>query len=157
MSAVLFSTNNARVLGHVLKERVLDPAPSPQSSVGAEERADFEELRRNNDSSLRESLVTQHLGLVPSVVSKFRGKAEWEDLVQVGYVGLMKAVDAFDPTQNVKFSTYAHHCISGELCHYLRDRVDLVRRPRWLSALSKQISKYIEAFSHKNNRLPSFL
>lgn len=154
MFAASFSANDAWVLGPVLKVRAMNPQ-GPQSNASTEERVEFEELRRTSDPSLREGLVTRHLGLVPSVVSKFRGKAEWDDLVQVGYVGLMKAVDGYDPAQNVKFSTYAHHCITGELCHYLRDRVDLVRRPRWLSALSKQLSKYIESFSQQNNRLPS--
>ena len=139
----------------MLKERQVELGLGSQ--VGdADDRALFELLKREPSPALREELVSRHLALVPSVVAKFRGKGEWEDLVQVGYVGLMKAVDGYDPAQNVKFSTYAHHCIVGELCHYLRDRVDLVRRPRWLSVLSKQIARFIEGFSQKSNRLPTF-
>ena len=139
----------------MLKERRLEPSLNHQAG-DSDDRALFENLRREPNPALREELVSRHLALVPSVVARFRGKAEWEDLVQVGYVGLMKAVDGYDPAQNVKFSTYAHHCITGELCHYLRDRVDLVRRPRWLSVLSKQISRFIEGFSQSHNRLPTF-
>ena len=140
----------------MLKQKQREELGLDIQPVDTDERTLFAEYRRTHDQALREELITRHLAFVPSVVAKFRGKAEWEDLVQVGYVGLMKAVDAYDPGQNVRFSTYAHHCIVGEICHYLRDRIDMVRRPRWLSVLSRQIAGFIESFSQSHNRLPSF-
>lgn len=115
----------------------------------------FRRLRQSRDPHLREALTVRHLHLVPPIVKKFRGKAEWEDLVQVGYIGLIKAVDNFDCERNAKFSTYATHCIHGELRHYLRDRVDAVRKPRWLTRLSRQVACFIERHLHDKHRLPT--
>ena len=113
-------------------------------------------LRNTGEPSLRERLVEKHLQIVPAIVRKFRGKAEWDDLIQVGYLGLLKAVDGFNPVLDTRFSTYATHCIFGELRHYVRDRIDVVRRPRWLASLSKQVAGYIEIFLHDHHRLPTF-
>jgi RNA polymerase sigma-B factor len=73
----------------------------------------------------------------------------------VGYVGLLKALENYEPTHNAKFSTYATHCVYGELRHYIRDRVEVIRRPRWLRGLSREVAGCIETFLHKQHRLPS--
>ena len=76
----------------------------------------------SGDKAAREQIVKENVGLVHCVVKRFleRG-AEREDLFQIGSIGLLKAIDKFDLTYNVKFSTYAVPLISGEIKRFLRD------------------------------------
>ena len=74
------------------------------------------------DNAAREKLISGNLRLVLSVIQKFSGRGEsMDDLFQVGCIGLIKAIDCFDLTQNVQFSTYGVPMISGELRRFLRD------------------------------------
>ena len=74
------------------------------------------------DKSAREKLINGNLRLVLSVIQKFAGRGEsMDDLFQVGCIGLIKAIDCFDLSQNVQFSTYGVPMISGELRRFLRD------------------------------------
>lgn len=76
----------------------------------------------NGDASAREKLIGGNLRLVLSVIQRFNNRGEYvDDLFQVGCIGLMKAIDNFDLSQNVKFSTYAVPMIIGEIRRYLRD------------------------------------
>ena len=76
----------------------------------------------NDDKQAREQLIIENSGLIWSIIQRFKGRGvETEDLFQIGCIGLIKAVDNFDDTLNVKFSTYAVPMISGELKRYLRD------------------------------------
>lgn len=88
----------------------------------AEKMALLREARSGNKSA-REELIKCNLRLVLSVIQKFMGRsgANADDLFQVGVVGLIKAIDNFDLSLDVKFSTYAVPMISGELRRYLRD------------------------------------
>lgn len=77
---------------------------------------------RQGDRAAREELVQGNLRLVLSVIQRFNNRGEYvDDLFQVGCIGLMKAIDNFDLSQNVKFSTYAVPMIIGEIRRYLRD------------------------------------
>ena len=77
---------------------------------------------RSGDTRARERLISGNLRLVLSVIQKFAGRGEsMDDLFQVGCIGLIKAVDCFDLTQNVQFSTYGVPMIAGELRRFLRD------------------------------------
>lgn len=88
---------------------------------GAETRKLLEKAQAG-DKSAREELISGNLRLVLSVVQKFAGRGEsMDDLFQVGCVGLIKAVDCFDLSQNVQFSTYGVPMIAGELRRFLRD------------------------------------
>ena len=88
---------------------------------GAETRRLLEKAQAG-DENAREALIFGNLRLVLSVVQKFAGRGEsMDDLFQVGCVGLIKAVDCFDLTQNVQFSTYGVPMIAGELRRFLRD------------------------------------
>lgn len=74
------------------------------------------------DKTAREQLIEQNMGLVYTVAQRFLGRGcEWEDLVQIGSIGLMKAVDHFDGAFEVRFSTYAVPMIAGEIRRFLRD------------------------------------
>ncbi len=77
---------------------------------------------QSGDTSARETLVNGNLRLVLSVIQRFNNRGEYvDDLFQVGCIGLMKSIDNFDLSQNVKFSTYAVPMIIGEIRRYLRD------------------------------------
>lgn len=78
-----------------------------------------------------------------------------EDLTQVGAIGLIKAIEDYDPDRNVLFSTFASHHILGEIRHYLRDKSELIRPPRWLRKLTFQILSEKENFIQKFGREPS--
>ena len=83
------------------------------------------EAMRAGDSNAREKLIMSNLRLVLSVVQRFDGKGSADDLFQVGVVGLIKAVDGFDPSYNVMFSTYAVPMIVGEIRRYLKDSTSI--------------------------------
>ena len=87
--------------------------------------AETEELlrrARQGDKSAREKLINGNLRLVLSVIQRFAGRGEnADDLFQVGVVGLIKAIDHFDPSHEVRFSTYGVPMIAGEVRRYLRD------------------------------------
>lgn len=77
---------------------------------------------QQGDKAAREVLIEKNLGLVHAIVRRFLGRGvEQEDLFQIGAIGLMKAIDHFDLTYDVKFSTYAVPLISGEIKRFLRD------------------------------------
>lgn len=120
-----------------------------------EELVLFEAYQANHDAVLQEKLVVRYSRLVVALVRKFRGRAEWEDLLQVGYMGLLKAIQGYRVSSGNRFSTYATHCITGELRHYLRDRTESVRRPRWLQGVSRQVGAFVEKFIHDHERLPT--
>ena len=81
------------------------------------------ELRETNDPALREKLIEAHLGLVEYLARRFAGRGEpLDDLIQVATIGLVKAVDRFDPDREVEFSTYATPTIVGELKRHFRDK-----------------------------------
>lgn len=86
------------------------------------EKTELLKRAKNGDSYSRQKLIEGNLRLVLSVVQKFSGRGENpDDLFQVGCIGLIKSIDNFDITQNVKFSTYAVPMIIGEIRRYLRD------------------------------------
>ncbi len=77
---------------------------------------------KNGDNTARDDLINGNLRLVLSVIQRFTGRGEnIDDLFQVGCIGLIKSIDNFDITQNVRFSTYAVPMIIGEIRRYLRD------------------------------------
>ena len=74
------------------------------------------------DKEAREQLVQKNIGLVKSIVSRYTVRGvEKEDLIQIGLIGLIKAIDNFDTTYEVRFSTYAVPMIAGEIRRFLRD------------------------------------
>ena len=86
------------------------------------EKARLIKAARAGDRQARQEMVQGNLRLVLSVVQKFASRGEnMDDLFQVGCIGLIKAIDNFDPAQNVRFSTYGVPMIVGEVKRYLRD------------------------------------
>jgi RNA polymerase sigma-B factor len=122
----------------------------------AEAQALFREYRATGDPVLHARICAAYAPLVERIARAYRVAGEpLEDLVQVGYVGLLLAVARFDPERGVKFQTYASHIIAGEIRHYLRDQVGVVRRPRWLSRLSRELERTVERLQHRTGRLPT--
>lgn len=118
----------------------------------------LEKFTRVCDLKLRSELISRNLPLVESIARKIslhKHGEPLEDLVQVGIIGLIKAVDRFDPAKETQFSTYATHQISGEIRHYLRDKVDLIKHPRWLRFLAYQIFAEAEVLAQKLSRFPT--
>lgn len=88
----------------------------------SEKMALLKKIRETGDEKARQELVEGNLRLVLSVIQRFANRGENpDDLFQVGCIGLIKAIDNFDVTQNVRFSTYAVPMIIGEIRRYLRD------------------------------------
>lgn len=107
------------------------------------------------DKSVRDTLVLGNLRLVLSILKKFQNRTDnLDDLFQVGCLGLLKAIDNFDLSHNVKFSTYAVPMIIGEIKRYLRDN-NIIRVSRSLKDISYQILKVKDELTRKNNRTPS--
>ena len=106
-----------------------------------DEKSELIVKARNGDTHAREKLVTGNLRLVLSVIQRFTNRGETsDDLFQVGCIGLMKAIDNFDPSHEVKFSTYAVPMIIGEIRRFQRDNNSL--------RISRSISFILErAFS----------
>jgi RNA polymerase sigma-B factor len=127
------------------------------------EPAQREELRRkfaafaeSRDGSLRDQLVEAHLGLAEYLARRFGNRGEpLDDLVQVASVGLLKAVDRFDPQRGVEFSTYATHTIVGELKRHFRDKGWAVRAPRRMQELYLRLGKIISTLSQDLGRSPT--
>jgi len=121
----------------------------------SEMRVLFEKLQKENDYSAREQLVNGNLRLVLSVIQRFNNRGEFvDDLFQVGCIGLMKAIDNFDLSQNVKFSTYAVPMIIGEIRRYLRDN-NPIRVSRSLRDIAYKALQVRDQLTSKNGRDPS--
>jgi len=106
-------------------------------------------------TELRDVLVEKNLGLVQHIVKRYIGRGvDAEDLFQIGSIGLIKAIDKFDLSFDVKFSTYAVPLICGEIKRFLRDD-GMVKVSRSLKENNLQIRRYIEIFAKKNGRDPT--
>jgi len=111
---------------------------------------------RRKDPKIRDEVVLQYANLVESIGRRFLGACEpLEDLVQEGYVGLIRSVDKYDVNMGVKFSTYATHFIIGEIKHYLRDKGKMIKEPAWLQELNQRMSKVVESLNQKFGRAPT--
>jgi RNA polymerase sigma-B factor len=116
----------------------------------------FRQLRRNEAQDIRDKLIESHLGLVEYLARRFAGRGEpLDDLVQVATIGLVKAVDRFDPDRNVEFSTYATPTIVGELKRHFRDKGWAVRVPRRLQELNLRLGPVISKLSQKLQHSPT--
>lgn len=110
---------------------------------------------KSGDKTARTELINGNLRLVLSVVQRFSGRGENpDDLFQVGCIGLIKSIDNFDITQNVRFSTYAVPMIIGEIRRYLRDN-NSIRVSRSIKDTAYRAMQTKEKLMNKNNREPT--
>lgn len=110
---------------------------------------------RNGDTKARETFINGNLRLVLSVIQRFNNRGEnVDDLFQVGCIGLMKSIDNFELTQNVKFSTYAVPMIIGEIRRYLRDN-NSIRVSRSLRDVAYKALLVRDKLIKENNKEPT--
>ena len=107
------------------------------------------------EKEVREVLIEQNLGLVHHIVKRFLNRGyDTEDLFQIGVIGLIKAIDKFDPSFDVKFSTYAVPLIAGEIKRFLRDD-GMVKVSRTLKENGSRVKHARERLSLRINREPT--
>lgn len=112
-------------------------------------------LSKQGDKEARNRVVTENVGLVWSIVRRFVGRGhEMEDLFQIGSIGLIKAIDKFDTSYEVKFSTYAVPMITGEIKRFLRDD-GLIKVSRSLKETATRIKIVRDKYSNEYGREPT--
>lgn len=120
-----------------------------------EEKNELLKKIKDGDREAREKFINGNLRLVLSVVGRFSGRGEnADDLFQIGCVGLIKAIDNFDITLNVQFSTYAVPMIVGEIRRYLRDN-NMVRVSRSIRDLAYKVLQVKEKKTKETGKEPS--
>jgi RNA polymerase sigma-B factor len=113
-------------------------------------------VRKQGDKLAREELITRYLPLVRSLARRFMSRGQpLEDLVQVGSIGLIKAIDRFDLERGVELSTYATPTILGEIKRYFRDKGWAVKVPRALQDLNVRLNRVIEHMTVDLQRSPT--
>jgi RNA polymerase sigma-B factor len=116
---------------------------------------DFRRYRRSRDRDLRNALVQEHAGLAEALARRMTGRGEpFDDLRQVAMVGLLKAVERFDPDRGVRFTSFATPTILGELKRHFRDRGWAVRVPRRVQELHLAIRDTTATLTQELGRPP---
>ena len=98
---------------------------------------------QQGDDGAKEKLIEENIPLIKSIVKRFKGRLEYDDLMQLGAIGFIKAIQNFDETYGVRFSTYAVPMISGEIKRFLRDD-GAVKVSRWAKTLAQKINVFID-------------
>ena len=126
--------------------------------LSAEEKESLWEKIKAGDKEARERYIKGNLRLVLSVIQRFSGNNENnDDLFQIGCIGLMKAIDNFNPDLMVKFSTYAVPMIVGEVRRYLRDSGSPIRVSRSLRDTAYKAIYAKESLMKRNSREPTIM
>jgi RNA polymerase sigma-B factor len=125
-----------------------------QSVETAMER--FVRYKATGDRAVRDELVVEHLGLARALARRYAGRGEaLDDLQQVATVGLLKAVERFDPDRGLSFTTFAVPTITGEIKRHFRDRTWSTRVPRALQELALRLTDSVRELSQELGRSPS--
>jgi RNA polymerase sigma-B factor len=137
-------------------ERRSRTAPLTGRIPAAEADRLFRAFYETRDPELRERLVHAHLGLANSLAARFSSRQEAaDDLHQAALLGLLHAVDRFDPTRGIQFTTFAWATISGELKRHFRDRTWGVRVPRRVQELYLVTAEAMDALTNSLGRSPT--
>ncbi|MBC7472726.1 MAG: sigma-70 family RNA polymerase sigma factor [Candidatus Sericytochromatia bacterium] len=115
------------------------------------------QYKESFDSKIKNALVKAHLSLVEKIARNHSQmyKEQYDDLVQVGCLGLLSAIERFDLQQKVSFKTYSTHFISGEMKHYIRDHYSLVKQPRELQELQPKVNRAKQFLRSEKNVEPN--
>ena len=117
----------------------------------------FEEFAATRDPLIREKLIEMHTHLVPFFVKRFSNKSEMhEDIGQVATLGLINAVDRFDPDKGVEFNTFATITILGEIKRFFRDKTWSIKVPRRIKDINIHINRAVEQLTKELDRPPSY-
>ncbi|MDP8968345.1 MAG: SigB/SigF/SigG family RNA polymerase sigma factor [Actinomycetota bacterium] len=135
------------------------PAISGEGSGPERSREDrdlFIRYHRDSDAQARDQLVERFLPLARQLARRYQRASEpLDDLLQVASLGLIKAIDRFDPERDIAFSSYAVPTILGEIKRYFRDRTWSVRVPRDLQELTLRVDRAVSELSEELRRQPS--
>jgi RNA polymerase sigma-B factor len=116
----------------------------------------FEAFASTRDPGLRDQLIEAHLGLAEYLARRFANRGEpLDDLVQVASLGLVKAVERFDPERGLEFTTFATPTIVGELKRHFRDKGWAVRVPRRVQELHLRVTRVIDDLATELGRSPT--
>ena len=125
------------------------------TSTGDDELELFRVYAATQRRSLRTELVERHMGLAVHIAKRYWRNGNEDDIRQAAMVGLIKAVDRFDPSLGVSFVTFGGATIEGELKRYLRDRTWVLRVPRSAKELHLQVRRASDELHQRNGRSPS--
>ena len=132
------------------------PAPNHCSLGMLDEQALVERYHRGGDRRARELLIERLMPLVHSIARRYEHRGEpLDDLVQAGSLGLVKAVDRFDPGRGVMLSTFAVPNVAGEIKRYFRDSTRAIRVPRDIQERKSDITQATDALVASNGRFPT--
>jgi RNA polymerase sigma-B factor len=139
---------------------LMSTPPAPERGSGPERSREDRELfiryHREGDASAREQLIERFLPLARQLARRYQRASEpLDDLMQVASLGLIKAIDRFDPARDIAFSSFAVPTILGEIKRYFRDRTWAVRVPRDLQELSLRVDRAVGELSDGLRRQPS--
>lgn len=125
--------------------------------LGQEETLELIKKAQSGDESAKETLVNENSPLIKSVIRWFKGKGiENDDLYQLGCMGFLKAINNFDCSFNVRFSTYVVPMVVGEIKRFMRDD-GAVKVSRAIKGLNLKINKFVDEFFVANSRKPTIL
>src|SRR5918995_206336 len=115
----------------------------------------IEAYRERGDRRAVERIFSMNAKILNSIVLRYASSSDesYEDLLQVGYVGMMKAINGYRLDSEAKFSSYAYAMIEGEIKHHLRD-TELVKRPRWARSLHARVSEATSGLTAELGRPP---
>jgi len=100
-----------------------NPTSFPKALSGEKERELLRKMKKEGDTKAREELIEHNLRLVSHIIKKYySGYDEQEDLISIGTIGLIKAVDSFDPDKGIRFATYGARCIENEILMFFRGK-----------------------------------
>ncbi len=133
-----------------------DEVPVGDAPAAVQEAALFAEFARTRSRRLRNVLVERHMGLAAHVARRFgrRGPSD-DDLRQVAFLALVKAVDRFEPDRNVAFSTFAGRTIEGEIKRHFRDNTWTVSVPRSAKEIHLQLRRATDELTQTLGRAPT--
>ncbi|MDZ4827615.1 MAG: SigB/SigF/SigG family RNA polymerase sigma factor [Actinomycetota bacterium] len=118
-------------------------------------RHKFVDYRQSRDRRLRNELIEAHKSLAAHLARRFSNRGEpFDDLLQVAYLGMLKAVERFEPDRGLEFSTFATATVEGELKRHFRDKTWSVRVPRRPQELHLRLGNAINEFSQRHHRPP---
>jgi RNA polymerase sigma-B factor len=116
----------------------------------------FTKYRETRDVALRNAIAEKYLYIAEILAKKFTHRGvPYDDLLQEASMYLLEAIEGFDETRGLQFSTYATPVISGKLKNYFRDHTRLLKVPRRLSEINLEIRKFSEAYQAQNGTTPS--
>ena len=147
------------LLGLVAEPEGTAPRRDDERLENEDQRHDeglFLRYYRSRDPVIRERLVMNHMNLVRFLAKKFANRGEpLDDLIGVGTIGLMHAIDRFDPERGIRFATFATPTILGEIKRHFRDRGWAIKVPRRLQEVNLAANKAVELLTTKLNRPPT--